>query len=208
MGKIIEMDLIKINNELKDKNPTDIIKWALSLSENAIVSTNFRPYESVILHAVSSLQKDVKVIWCDTGYNTLETYKHAEELIEGLDLNIKLYVPKQTVAHRNVFLGIPTTEDDAHKIFTEQVKLEPFQRAMMEHKPAIWFTNLRKGQTAFRDSIGIVSKSKDGILKVSPFYNWSDEIMDAYLQLHNLPNEFNYFDPTKVENNRECGLHN
>jgi len=208
MGKIIEMDLIKINNELKDKNPTDIIKWALSLSENAIVSTNFRPYESVILHAVSSLQKDVKVIWCDTGYNTLETYKHAEELIKELDLNIKLYVPKQTVAHRNVFLGIPTTEDDAHKIFTEQVKLEPFQRAMMEHKPAIWFTNLRKGQTAFRDSIGIVSKSKDGILKVSPFYNWSDEIMDAYLQLHNLPNEFNYFDPTKVENNRECGLHN
>jgi len=208
MGKIIEMDLIKINNELKDKNPTDIIKWALSLSENAIVSTNFRPYESVILHAVSSLQKDVKVIWCDTGYNTLETYKHAEELIKELDLNIKLYVPKQTVAHRNVFLGIPTTEDDAHKIFTEQVKLEPFQRAMMEHKPVIWFTNLRKGQTAFRDSIGIVSKSKDGILKVSPFYNWSDEIMDAYLQLHNLPNEFNYFDPTKVENNRECGLHN
>ena len=202
------LDLVKINEELKDSTPSEIIKWALSLSENTIVTTNFRPYESVILHAVSSVKKDIKVIWCDTGYNTNETYRHAEELIEELDLNIKLYVPKQTVAQRNVVLGIPSIEDKAHKIFTEQVKLEPFQRAMKEHKPDVWFTNLRKGQTAFRDSIGIVSKSKDGILKVSPFYNWTDETMDSYIQLHSLPNEFNYFDPTKVENNRECGLHN
>ena len=201
------MNLVEINDKLKDLTPSEIIKWALSLSENAIITTNFRPYEGVILHAVSSQKNDIKVIWCDTGYNTIETYKHAEELIEELDLNIKLYVPKQTVGYRNVVLGIPSTEDDAHKIFTQQVKLEPFQRAMIEHKPEIWFTNLRKGQTAFRDSIGIVSESKDGILKVSPFYNWSDEVMDSYLQLHSLPNEFNYFDPTKVENNRECGLH-
>lgn len=78
---------------------------------------------------------------------------------------------------------------------------------MEEHKPDVWFTNLRKGQTAFRDSIDIVSKSKDGVLKVSPFYHWSDEELDAYLEEHQLPNEFKYFDPTKVESNRECGLH-
>ena len=78
---------------------------------------------------------------------------------------------------------------------------------MAEHQPEIWFTNLRKGQTAFRDSIGVVSFSKEGILKVSPFYNWSDEDLDEYLEEHNLPNEFKYFDPTKVESNRECGLH-
>jgi phosphoadenosine phosphosulfate reductase len=94
-----------------------------------------------------------------------------------------------------------------HQIFTEQVKLEPFNRAMAEHKPDVWFTNLRKGQTAFRDNIGIVSISKDGVLKVSPFYHWSDEQLDNYLRLYQLPNEFTYFDPTKVLENRECGLH-
>ena len=71
----------------------------------------------------------------------------------------------------------------------------------------MWFTNLRKGQTAFRDRIGIVSQSKDGIVKVSPFYNWSDKDLDGYLIEKGLPNEFTYFDPTKVESNRECGLH-
>ncbi|WP_347922831.1 phosphoadenosine phosphosulfate reductase family protein [Pontimicrobium sp. SW4] len=201
------MNLEGINKTLKEKSPLEIISWALSLAKKPVLTTNFRPYEAAILHAVSNVKNDISVIWCDTGYNTRNTYKHAEELIEKLKLNVSLYVPKQTAAHRDIVLGIPTIEDPKHKIFTEQVKLEPFKRAMAEHQPDVWFTNLRKGQTAFRDSIDIVSKGADGILKVSPFYYYSDTELDRYLSENKLPNEFKYFDPTKQLENRECGLH-
>jgi phosphoadenosine phosphosulfate reductase len=208
MGKIMEIFNIKqINEELKSKSPAEIISWALSVAKNPVVTTNFRPYEVAILHACTQIDPELKVIWCDTGYNTPQTYKHANELIHSLSLNVHLYVPKQTAAHRDSIMGIPQIEDPQHKIFTEQVKLEPFNRAMAEHKPDVWFTNLRNGQTAFRDSINVVSLSKDGVLKVSPFYNFTDTQLDAYLEEHNLPNEFTYFDPTKVLENRECGLH-
>jgi phosphoadenosine phosphosulfate reductase len=207
MGKIAQMNLEEINKQLHDKSPEEIISWAISIAQKPIVTTNFRPYEVAILKAVTAVQKDIAVVWCDTGYNTPQTYKHAEEIINKLRLNIQLYVPKQTVAHRNIVLGIPTIEDPRHIVFTEQVKLEPFFRAMEEQQPDVWFTNLRKGQTDFRNSINIVSKSKDGVLKVSPFYNWSDQDLDGYLVAKGLPNEFIYFDPTKVESNRECGLH-
>ena len=203
----MDLNIDKINKELADKTPEEIITWAISIAKKPVITTNFRPYEGAILKLVSSIEEEIEVIWCDTGYNTPQTYKHAEELIHTLGLNVHLYVPKQTVSHRNITLGLPTIEDPNHAIFTEQVKLEPFKRAMAKHQPDVWFTNLRKGQTAFRDSINIVSKSKDGIIKVSPFYNWSDEALDAYLEKHDIPNEFKYFDPTKVENNRECGLH-
>ena len=203
----MSLNLEQINKELEDKSPVEIITWAISYAKKAVITTNFRPYEVAILNAVTEVKKDIKVIWCDTGYNTVQTYKHAEEIIKKLNLNIHLYVPKQTAAHRNVVLGVPSIEDPRHAIFTEQVKLEPFTRAMKEHQPDVWFTNLRKGQTAFRNSIDIVSKSKDGTLKVSPFYHWSDEELDGYLEEKGLPNEFTYFDPTKVESNRECGLH-
>lgn len=201
------MNIEETNDKLQNASPKEIIQWALSIAKKPVVTTNFRPYESAILHAVISEQKEIEVIWCDTGYNTPQTYKHAEELKEQLNLNIHLYVPKQTVAHRNVFLGLPTIDDPKHAVFTDQVKLEPFRRAMKIHQPDVWFTNLRKGQTAFRDNIDVVSQSKDGIIKVSPFYNYSDEDLDVYLRENNLPNEFKYFDPTKVESNRECGLH-
>ena len=203
----MSLNLTLINKKLKDKSPEEIISWAISFAKNPLITTNFRPYEAAILNAVTEVQKDIKVIWCDTGYNTAETYKHAEETIEKLNLNIHLYTPKQTTAHRNVVMGIPSIDDEKHVLFTEQVKLEPFSRAMKEHQPDVWFTNLRKGQTSFRNSIDIVSESKDGIIKVSPFYNWSDEALDHYLEAKNLSNEFVYFDPTKVESNRECGLH-
>ncbi|WP_288955103.1 phosphoadenosine phosphosulfate reductase family protein [uncultured Polaribacter sp.] len=203
----MSLDLDIINKELKDKSPTEIISWAISYANNPVITTNFRPYEVAILKAVTEVKQDIKVIWCDTGYNTVQTYRHAEEIINKLNLNIQLYTPKQTVAHRNVVLGVPSIEDPKHAIFTEQVKLEPFSRAIQEHQPDVWFTNLRKGQTAFRNSIDVVSQSKDGIIKVSPFYHWSDKELDAYLEEKGLPNEFTYFDLTKVESNRECGLH-
>jgi phosphoadenosine phosphosulfate reductase len=195
------------NEDLKDRSPQEIIAWALELAERPVVTTNFRPYEVAILHAVTQVNPEIDVIWCDTGYNTPQTYRHAQELIERLDLQIHLYVPAQSVAFRDALMGIPGVDDPMHNLFTEQVKLEPFRRAMATHRPDLWFTNLRLGQTAFRDSIDILSRSKDGLLKVSPFYHWSDADLDRYLDLHDLPNEFTYFDPTKVLENRECGLH-
>lgn len=202
-----EDQLPKWNAQLKGIPPQEIIAWAVQHGAKPVVTTNFRPYEVAILHAVADVSPDIPVIWCDTGYNTPQTYKHAEELIARLGLNIKLYVPAQTVAHRDVVMGIPDIDDPLHKVFTEQVKLEPFQRAMAEHQPDVWFTNLRKGQTAHRDSLDILSLDKKGVLKVSPFYYWSDKELDVYLEQYKLPNEHKYFDPTKVLANRECGLH-
>ena len=201
------MNIETINKELAKKTPIEIVEWAITRAKCPIVTTNFRPYEAAILKIVTQVKNNIKVIWCDTGYNTPNTYAHAEELIDKLNLNVELYVPKQTKAHRDVVLGIPEIDNPLHKIFTEQVKLEPFKRAMKEHQPDVWFTNLRKGQTAFRDSIDIVSLSADGILKVSPFYYWTDQELDQYLTENNLSNEFKYFDPTKQLANRECGLH-
>ncbi|WP_298479408.1 phosphoadenosine phosphosulfate reductase family protein [uncultured Maribacter sp.] len=205
--KYTEDVLVEWNKKFAEASPSEIVSWALEHADNAVVTTNFRPYEVNILHAVTVVDKDTKVIWCDTGYNTPNTYKHAEELIDTLGLNIHLYVPKQTSSHRDAVMGIPGIEDPNHAIFTEQVKLEPFGRAMQEHKPDVWFTNLRKGQTALRNTLDIFSVSKDGVLKVSPFYHWEDAQLDAYLEEHKLPNEHKYFDPTKVLENRECGLH-
>ena len=202
-----KIDLKGVNSYLADKSPDEIISWALSVADRPILTTNFRPYAAVILHAVASVKKDVNVIWCDTGYNTRNTYLHAEELIQQLSLNISVYVPKQTTSYRDAVLGIPEADTKEHDIFTEQVKLEPFRRAMNEYSPDVWFANLRKGQTKFRDSIDIVSVDRNGVIKVSPFYYWSDEEMNSYLQENNLPIEHRYFDPTKVLSNRECGLH-
>ena len=208
MKRYSEKELKILNQQFKGITPAEIVQWVVSNAARPVVTTNFRPYEAAILHAVSDIDPVMKVIWCDTDYNTPQTYMHAKQVIDQLKLNVKLYTPKETAAYRDaLFGGIPDINNPQHEEFTRQVKLEPFLRAMDQQNPDVWFTNLRKGQTSFRNSIDILSYSKDGILKVSPFYHWSDEKLDAYLEENALPNEFKYFDPTKVLENRECGLH-
>ncbi|MEM9546883.1 MAG: phosphoadenosine phosphosulfate reductase family protein [Bacteroidota bacterium] len=201
------MDVNKINRELENKNPREVIQWALAIAKRPVLTTNFGPFSASIIKAVIDLKPSIKVIWIDTGYNTPQTYRHANEMIDRFNLNIQVYVPAQTAAHRDSVLGIPSFDDPKHSLFTRQVKLEPFQRAFADHQPDVWFTNLRKGQTTFRDGIDIVSLNSEGIIKVSPFYNWSDTQIERYLDQHNLPNERKYYDPTKQLANRECGLH-
>jgi phosphoadenosine phosphosulfate reductase len=203
--------IAKANAELRGKSPLEIIRWAIAQTNGrAIVSTNFRPYEAVVLHLAVQVQPDIPVLWVDHGYNRAATYKHAEELRKLLKLNIRPYLPKISVAHREAIHGpVPTTDDEAGlKQFSAQMKLEPFQRGMKELAPSVWITALRKVQNPNRAELDIVSEDKNfGALKVSPVFYLSDAEMEAYLKQHNLPNEWDYFDPAKADDKRECGLH-
>jgi phosphoadenosine phosphosulfate reductase len=199
------------NADLRNKSALEIIRWAIARANGrAIVSTNFRPYEAVILHLCVQAQPDIPVLWVDHGYNREATYKHAEQLQKQLKLNLKPYLPKLTAAHRDAVYGpIPTTDDEAGlKLFSAQMKLEPFQRGMKELAPTVWITALRKVQNPNRAGLDIVSEDKNfGALKLSPLFYWTDADMENYLKQHNLPNEWDYFDPAKADEKRECGLH-
>jgi len=202
-----KLDLKYWNNILKHKSPEEIVDWALRVSEGRIVTTSFGTYSAAILNLTSKKDNIIKVIWCDTRYNTNITYEHAQNLIEKLKLNIKIYQPlldKETI---EAMFGLPSIDDPKYNKFKEVIKLEPFRRALKEHQPEVWFTNIRFGQTKHRNSKNILSYSKDGILKVSPFYYWSDDDLEYYLSSNNLPKNESYFDIAKVLSNRECGIH-
>jgi phosphoadenosine phosphosulfate reductase len=201
------------NAELRNKSPLEIVKWAIAQANGrAIVSTNFRPYEAVILHLATQVQPDIPVLWVDHGYNRPATYVHAEQVKTLLKLNIKAYVPKLTAAHYDAAFGgmpEPTPENEERiKAFSTTMKLEPFQRGMKELAPTVWITALRKSQNQNRAGMDIVAYDETfKTLKVLPVFGWSDADMENYLQQHNLPNEWDYFDPAKADDKRECGLH-
>jgi len=144
----------------------------------------------------------------DHGYATKATYLFAEKLIGNLKLDTHIYTPKLTSGRREALMdGIPDIDDELHKEFTRQVKLEPFRQALEELKPEIWITGIRREQTEFRKSLDIVTEDAGGVLKVAPVFYWTETDMEGYLYENSLPREDDYHDPTKVLENRECGLH-
>ena len=203
----------KANAELHSQSPLEIVRWAVAQAGGrAVVSTNFRPYEAVMLHLCTQVQPDIPVLWVDHGYNRPATYQLAEQLTRQLKLNLKAYLPKLTAAHYDAVHGgmpEPTPENEERiKAFSTVMKLEPFQRGMRELAPAVWLTALRQVQNPNRAGLDIVSEDGNfNSLKISPVFYLSDADMEAYLKHHQLPNEWDYFDPAKADEKRECGLH-
>ena len=202
-----QIDLSKVNAVL-GHDAEALVQWALGLDQATIVTTNFRPFEAVILHMVTRVNPDVPVVWMDNGYNTPATYQFADAVTKQLGLNLKIYLPLRSRAHREAVEGdTPALDDPRHAAFTQEVKLEPFTRALRETAPKVWFTALRATDSAVRAQMEPVSINPDGLIKVAPLLHWSSKDLHDYCAQHGLPNNFDYVDPTKGEEQRECGLH-
>ena len=198
-----------VNAALRDASAQEVVRWALDQGRRTIATTSMGRNAAVMLHMVSEVDRSVPTIWVDTGYNLRDTYVVAERLIRDLQIDIHVYSPLMTSERRNAIMGgIPTVDDEArHQEFTLQVKLEPFERALQDFQPEIWLSGIRREETEHRKTLDIVSTDNRGISKVAPLGYWSEDDIDAYMEQHGLPTCRHYFDPTKVHDGRECGLH-
>ncbi|OAB76029.1 phosphoadenosine phosphosulfate reductase domain-containing protein [Cochleicola gelatinilyticus] len=204
---ITSKNIALFNENLRYDSPADILSFVLNLAERPVVTTSFGTYSAAVLHATTKVNKQIPIIWCDTGFNTDATYQHALTLIDKLSLSVDIFTPRLTTAFLKHTIGTPEISNPMHAEFSEKVKLEPFNRAFKKHNPDVWITNLRKDQNTFRSNLDILTLTSNGVLKVAPFFYYSNTEIVAYLKKHRLPIEFDYYDPVKALENRECGIH-
>jgi phosphoadenosine phosphosulfate reductase len=200
-----------LNAEVASLTPSQLTTWAIQRG-GAIVTTNFRPYEAIILHMATQVKADIPILWVDHGTNLPETYVFAEKSRQQLGLNLKPYLPLMTSAHWLALnCGQIPTPDQIEQVesFSRIMKLEPFERGMRELAPQVWITALRKEQNPQRAATlqPVMWDTKFNCLKVNPILEWTAVEMDAYLAQYSLPNEHTYYDPAKGDEKHECGLH-
>ena len=162
-----DLDLQQINKELRDKTPQQIIQWAVGLNKSAFVSTSFSPNAAGLLHMISNIAPDMPVVWVDSGYNVADTYRVAQKIMDSLKLNMHIYIPQVTAERRNALMGgipHPDDDEDLHKEFARQVKLEPFDKAISDLDAQIWITGIRRDETEFRKTLDIVTVNNKGII--------------------------------------------
>ena len=202
------INIAQLNAEVSGKSPQEIIEAVIKADPNIFVTTNFGPNSAVLLHMLTQVKPDIPVVWIDSGLNKPETYEFAEIAIDELKLNIVTYTPTVSAARLEAVMGgIPSLNDHRHAEFTKQFKLDPFERAIKAQRNKVWFTAVRREQTAVRAKMDYVSEGPFGLVKAGPLLDWTLADMEQYIEDFDLPNETEYFDPTKAGTNRECGLH-
>ena len=200
-------DLVTLNDQFSNAKPTEIMQFAIENAKNPVIFTNFRPLAVAFLHLATQPKKDIPVIWVDHGFNTPETYRHIERVVERLDLNLKVYSPKMSAAHYTAVHGdIPALDTPEHDNFSLIVKLEPFKRAMSEIKPDVWLNGIRHDQNAHRKNLNVFTFGSHDTVRVAPMFHLNELDVEEYIYDNELPDNSDYFDPTKGEEHRECGL--
>jgi len=203
-------EIKRLNDAWRELPAGEVVRRALQLAPGrAVLSTNFRPYEAVLLHLATQVAPQLPILWVDHGFNRPATYRHAEDLRRRLELNLQTFVPRRTAAsYAAVHGALDLSDEAALRSFSAEFKLEPFRRGLRELAPLVWLTALRRTQNAGRAELELVSFDPTfGVVKVNPLLAWSDAQLEEYLSRHGLPNEWDYFDPAKADEKRECGLH-
>ena len=184
-----KIDIEAVNQQMADADSSAVVQWSADTFGNGLImSTSFGIQSAVMLHLVTSVVPDIPVIWVDTGYLPVETYRFADELTRRLRLNLKVYQASMSPARMEALLGKLWDRKDVDSLnqYDQIRKVEPMQRALQELKATAWLAGLRAGQTSHRQSLGTVGQQM-GLYKILPILHWHSRDIYNYLQAHDLP---------------------
>ncbi len=179
--------------ELETLSPEQLLQWAhAEHGDRAGIITSFQDTGSVIVDLAQRVAPGLRVLTVDTLRLHPETYALLERMEQRYGITIERFTPdperlRRMVEQHGEYLFFDTKAKQ--EFCCEVRKVGPNQRALATLD--VWFTGLRRDQSAFRKATPKVSRVKqpDGrhILKIAPLADWTQEEVDAYLEAHAVP---------------------
>lgn len=126
----------------------------------------------------------------DTGRLNEETYEVAEALVERYGLKIDWYFPRhedlQQLESAEGLFSFRESLDKRHACCAIR-KVEPLGRALKGL--AGWVTGMRREQNVTRSDLKAIEQDviNDGLIKINPLLDWSEEQLLAYVEERRLP---------------------
>ena len=163
--------------ELETATPGDIVRWAADRVGSSITVTC--SFEDVVLaHVAATAVPGIEIVMIDTQYLFAETKWLADELRKAMDINLCIVHP------------LHVTPDNLWQTDTEACcnvrKVLPLNALLAEH--AGWVTGVRRidGPTRANTPVLSIDETRN-VLKVNPLALYSDEEMESYEYLYELP---------------------
>lgn len=182
------LHLAEVNAYLETLTAQERVVWALeNLPGTHAVSSSFGIQAAVMLHLVTSVNKDVPVVLTDTGYLFPETYQFIDQLTERLNLNLKIYTAEMSSAWQEARFG-KLWEQGVTGIeqYNSINKVEPMRRALHELEVGTWLSGLRREQSKSRATLPILAV-QNGVFKFLPVIDWTNKDVHYYLKDNDLP---------------------
>jgi phosphoadenosine phosphosulfate reductase len=171
-------ELSRAAADLEHAPPVDIVRWAHDrFGEKLVVTASFG--DAVLSHVASTAVPGIEIVLLDTQYLHAETLWFADQLRRSLDMNLCVVRPANDVQPDNLW----AFDTDACCALR---KVEPLDRALRDRDA--WVSGVRRADSTSRVATPVVTFDIGrGVVKVNPLAALSDDDIELYQQLHDLP---------------------
>ncbi len=189
---ITDASIAALNDELSQKSPREILKFAFQSFDNLAIS--FSGAEDVALIELShKLTDNLSVFSLDTGRLHPETYQFIEKVRTHYSIDIDIMAPD--AAKLEAFVkskGLFSFFEDGHKECCGIRKVEPLKRKLSTLNA--WISGQRKDQSpSTRSDVAVIeidhgnSTEERKLIKFNPLANWSSKEVWDYIRLSEVP---------------------
>jgi phosphoadenosine phosphosulfate reductase len=177
--------IIDLSKKFKNNSPQEILEWAVeTFWPDVAISSSFQTQSVPLLHMISQIKPDMRILFLDTGYHFPETLTFKEELRKAWGLNVVELRPKIGRKELECQFGEELYRRDPDLCCFIN-KVEPLAEALRGLRA--WITGIRKTQTAQRAQSSILQLHPNGLVKVNPLLYWTRDKLWQYLKEHDLP---------------------
>ncbi len=181
---------IELNQLMAGKSPEEVLDWFISGNAGKTAfATSLGAEDQVITRMIANLGKTADIFTLDTGRLFPEVYDLMDLTSKKYGLTIRVMFPDATEVEEMVRTkGINLFYDsiENRKLCCNIRKTRPLKRALKGLDS--WITGLRKSQSVTRKDLHVVEWDEaNGLIKVNPLIEWSEEMVWDYIRKHHVP---------------------
>ncbi len=183
-------DIIELNAQMERLTPEEIISYFTTEYSGEIALSNSLSLEDQVLtDMICKISPETRIFTLDTGRVFPEAYDLIDRTKKKYDKSIEIFFPnfesvEKMVAEHSVNLFYESVEN--RKLCCKIRKIEPLRRAFKGLK--VWICGLRQEQSITRFGLHPVEWDEaNGLIKVSPLYDWSSTKVREYIDNHEVP---------------------
>jgi phosphoadenosine phosphosulfate reductase len=182
--------IASLNQQLAGTDAIGLLSFFLTGYKGRIaLSSSLGLEDQVLTEMVCSIDKNTKIFTLDTGRLFPETYDLIHRTNQKYGIKMQVYFPdaqqvEEMVNTQGINLFYNSVE--ARKTCCRIRKIEPLKRAFAGLE--VWICGLRREQSVTRSEMKPIEWDEaNGLIKLNPLIEWSEEQVRAYISEHKIP---------------------
>ncbi len=188
--KITSDELNLLNHKLENASVESILKEIIGIFGYNIAFASSLGYEDqIITHYIARHFPEIRIFTLDTGRLFPETYDLIDRTKSRYKINVEIFFPDRLETEKMVNdLGVNLFYEsiENRKLCCSIRKTQSLKRAI--NGLDAWITGLRRDQSVTRTDLKIIEFDQiNGLYKINPLLNWTEENVTNFVQENNIP---------------------